>query len=281
MDVWLLLRITRRWIALIVATGVLAASVTYIATSFLPRSYESRATLLVGQGLESARLDYTQILAAQLQAQTYAAVATDRSALETTIERLGLEMSPEQLARQTRAEAASGSRFVEVVAVDANADRAADIANGIAEYLIGLTSGSTSDEILATIRRELAATEEEVASAEAELELLAQEPPSPDRTERTSDLTGQVLTLRSIRASLLAQASEGSANPLTIVNEAAPSGEPTGVGPVWNAVLAATLAVIVATILAVFLNRLAPADIGPPRVEGPARVRTRRKALPE
>ena len=236
-----------------------------------PGNYEGRATLLVGQSLESGQLDYDQILAAQLQAQTYAAIATDRSVLETTIETLGLDMTPEQLARQTEASAASGSRFVTILATDGDPNRAADIANGIAEHVIALTAADTTDEILAAIRLELAATEAEVASVEADLEFLAQESPSADVIERRSELTTQLLTLRSIRAQLLAEAAEGSTSPLAIVSRAAPSAEPAGPRPILNALLAAVVGIIAATAIVFVIDRQVPAAVPPaptPRAKG-------------
>jgi capsular polysaccharide biosynthesis protein len=263
------LRTLWRWIIVILAAGAVAGVLAYIASSVIPRAYESRATLLVGQGLDSARLDYTQILAAQLQAQTYAAIATARSILETTVETLGLDTTPEELARRTRAEAPSGSRFVEIIAVDRDPQRAADIANAIADYMIALTAGSSSDENLAKVSQDLTAAGKEVASAQAELKLLSQQSPTPAGNDRASALGKRLISLRSTRADLLAragqlaQASQGSTSPITIMSDAAPSDEPTSPRPMLNAVLAAIVGILLAIVLVLAVDRRAPAEASP------------------
>jgi capsular polysaccharide biosynthesis protein len=265
-DVQHSLRIVRRWIFVILAAGALAGSVAFVASNVIPRAYESRATLLVGQGLDSARLDYTQILAAQLQAQTYASIATAPSILETTIDTLGLDTTPEELARRTRAEAPSGSRFVDIIALDREPERAASIANAIADYIIALTAGSSSDKNLAKVSQDINAAGKEVASAKAELKLLGQQSPTPASTDRARALGERLLALRLTRAGLLAragqlaQASQGSTSPITIMSDAAASVEPTSPRPVLNAVLAAIVGTILAIVLVLAVDRRVPAE---------------------
>jgi capsular polysaccharide biosynthesis protein len=259
------LQTLRRWSIVILAAGLVAGILAYLASSVIPRAYESRATLLVGQGLDSARLDYTQILAAQLQAQTYAAIATAPSILETTIETLGLDTTPEDLARRTRADAPSGSRFVEIIVVDPDPQRAANIANAIADYMIALTAGSSSDKNLAKVSQDLTAAGKEVDAATAELKLIGQQSPTPAGNERANALNERLIELQSTRAELLAragrlaQASQGSTSPITIMSDAAPSDEPTSPRPMLNAVLAGIVGILLVVVLVLAVDRSAPA----------------------
>ena len=77
--------------------GVVSIAVvgSILVSLVLPRSYESRATLYVGQALNEPQLDYGGLLASQILAQTYARLATTRPVLQAVIAREGLTLTPE------------------------------------------------------------------------------------------------------------------------------------------------------------------------------------------
>lgn len=258
---------------IIVATGIVAALLAYGGSNLLPPQYEGRATLLVGQDLGSARLDYTQILAAQLQARTYASLVTGRAALESVIESLDLDMTPEQLARDVRAESTADSRFFDIVAVDGSPQRAADIANALGAYILSLTSTSATDDTYTLVQQELDATAADIAAAEEELTAVAASSPSAARTDRMTSLGERIATLRSVRATLLGEAAETSANPIGIVSVAGPGDEPVSPRPVLNAAVAGLAGLVIATLLVVLLYRperelTAPAPMLAPAAHG-------------
>ena len=65
--------------------ALLAAGVAFVVSSQLPKTYEAKATLIVGQSLSAVNPDYTQILVSQRLSTTYATVATTRPILEAVI----------------------------------------------------------------------------------------------------------------------------------------------------------------------------------------------------
>ncbi len=64
---------------LIALSLVLAVVIAVVVASQLPRTFESRATLYVGQSLNDPGLGYTSILASQAVAQSYAQLVRPRA----------------------------------------------------------------------------------------------------------------------------------------------------------------------------------------------------------
>ena len=72
----------------------------------LPRTYESRASLYVGQRLDDVSLDYDGVLASQLVAETYARIALTEPVLNAVRQRLQLDATFEEMEARVR----TGSR---------------------------------------------------------------------------------------------------------------------------------------------------------------------------
>jgi capsular polysaccharide biosynthesis protein len=136
MDLRRQMLIVRHWIWLLVAATVLAAGAAYLISSNLPKIYEARTTLIVGQSISSADPNYNQILASQRLSQTYAQLATTTPTLSRVLERIGLQMAPEDLRNTVSAQAPRDSTLVTVVASHTDPSVAAAIANEIAAELI-------------------------------------------------------------------------------------------------------------------------------------------------
>ena len=93
MDLQRQFAIVRARLPLLIACVVLAAAAAFLITSQLPRVYEAKATVLVGQSLSGVNPDYNQLLASQRLSTTYAIVATTRPILDKVITQLGLDVS--------------------------------------------------------------------------------------------------------------------------------------------------------------------------------------------
>ena len=83
--------VMRSWFWLIVACVLLAGGAAFLVSSALPKVYESTATLIVGQSIQSANPDLNQLLASQRLSQTYADLATTTPLLEQVIAENGLD----------------------------------------------------------------------------------------------------------------------------------------------------------------------------------------------
>jgi hypothetical protein len=102
----------------------------------LPKMYEGRALLIVGQSLSAADPNYNQILASQRLSQTYAQLGTTTPVLSSVIEELALAITPQDLRRSISVQAPRESTMVTVTASHTDPAVAAAIANAIGNELI-------------------------------------------------------------------------------------------------------------------------------------------------
>ncbi|MEI8334882.1 MAG: hypothetical protein WCH74_13680, partial [Chloroflexota bacterium] len=205
------------------ASVVLATGAAYAVSSQLPKAYEAKAMLIVGQLLSAVNPDYNQILVSQRLSTTYAAVATTRPTLDSVIQRLGLSVSPGQLAQQIRVDAPTDSTLLTITAQDADPSLAAAIANALAEQLIAASPAiqGRQTDLQASIDADLQATRDQIKATQATVETLV------GLTNRTAEqdaqleaLDGRLATLRSTVAALLSFSSGNASNLLTVIEPA-------------------------------------------------------------
>ena len=259
MDLRRQIAIIRKWLWLLVASTVLAGVAAYAASTVLPKTYEAKATLIVGQSLTAANPDYNQLLVSQRLSTTYAAIVTTRPILEDVIARLQLGVSPDALAEQVRADAALDSTLLTITAGDVDPLRAAAVANALAEQLVAASPDieGRETEFETFVKAELSAVQTQIEAEQARVEVLLGMP------ERTADqdadllaLEGRLTTLRSTYAMLLSFVSDASAGVLTVIEPAVAPTEPVWPRPLLNALLAAALGFILATGLAFVVEYL-------------------------
>ncbi len=147
MDLRHQLGIVRKWFPLLVACVVIAAAAAFALSSIQQRIYQARATLIVGQSLQALNPDFNQLMVSQRLSSTYAAVATKRPALNIVIEQLGLEQTPDQLAKKVWAETPTDSSLLNLTAQDPDPARAAAIANALADQLIAASPGNPGSTV--------------------------------------------------------------------------------------------------------------------------------------
>lgn len=132
------LAIARRWWwTLLIATWVAGLS-GYVVASGLPRTYEAEVRLLVGPFNTDLN---TQRAAGQL-AQTYAELITSQPLLEGVIKELGLKSDVVALQQAVSASPNDVTRFVAIRVQLTDPERAAQIANSLAQELAELASGA-------------------------------------------------------------------------------------------------------------------------------------------
>lgn len=134
--------IVRRWWLVFLASILVAGAGGYIVASQLPKVYEAEVRLLVGP----LNTDFeTQRAAGQL-ANTYAQLATSRRISEAVLARVGADMAPEDLQAATSAVPNDVTRLVIIRVQDTDTDRAAQLANAVAEELGVLAAESARPE---------------------------------------------------------------------------------------------------------------------------------------
>ena len=133
------LRVLRsRW-WLLLASVLITGGVAFLVSSALPKVYEARVTLLVGQSVQASNPDINQLLASQRLSQTYAELALAGPQLQRVIAKTGLPLTPEEFAPRVRADAPRESILVHLAVEDADPLRAAALANALAEELLAIS----------------------------------------------------------------------------------------------------------------------------------------------
>ena len=82
----------------------------------------------------------------QSQIQTYPQLVKTESVLQPVIDDLGLDMSVDALAQKVTASNPDGTMLVDIDVVDADAQIAADIANGVAESMCNQISAPVEND---------------------------------------------------------------------------------------------------------------------------------------
>ena len=114
---------------------VIAAVVVFAISSASQKLYTAEAQLVVSSGLGTDPAN-SDVLTAPRIAQTYATLATTRAVLADAIAAAGVQVSPADLLRNVRVSADPSSPFIVIDVTDPQADRAAAIANALADVLI-------------------------------------------------------------------------------------------------------------------------------------------------
>jgi len=245
--------VRERYRIVLVALAVTVA--TALVTSLLwARTYEARATLIVGNSTGTLTPSLDQTLLSQRLSQTYAAVATQRATMDRVIQRLGLDDEPERLQKRVSAQAAPDSSLVEITARASTPENAAAIANAVAEDTIANTPEITGrdPETEAFIDESLADTQAQIVETQARAdELMAKSDLTPQEELLLASLQQRLATLQTSYTQLLSLASSASSNLATLSDPAVPPSQPASPGLLLNLVLAALGGLLIGLALAV------------------------------
>lgn len=259
MDLRRQFNVVRHWLWLILVTVVVAGGASYLVSSSLPKVYEGRTTLIVGQSLTAVDPQYQQLLASQRLSETYAQLATTTPVLAAVIERLGLPVTPDELRRNVVAQAPRDSTLLTVRASHGDPHVAAQIANTVAEELIAASPAieGRADDVGRFVDDQLAATQLQIEAIQTDLdELLGLPSRSSAQDDEIQILQGRLLTARQTYSQLLAFSSGSASNLLTAVDPAVAPIEPSSPRVLLNTLLAAALGLLVALGLAFLMDHL-------------------------
>ncbi len=258
MDLRRQLTILRHWSWLIVACVLLASGTAYLVSSSLPKTYDGRVTLIVGQSLSAANPDYNQLLASQRLSTTYASVATTGPIMQRVISSLGLTTTPDDLRSHITAQAPANNTLIYITATDGDPQRAANIANAVANELISEspTIQGQSDTLTFT-KQQLKAIQDQITSTQSQVDGLAVLPArTAEQEQQLQTLQGRLIQLGSAYATLLQLSSNSAANQLSTVEPAVAPSEPSGPRILLNTILAAILGLLIAVGIAFLVEHL-------------------------
>jgi succinoglycan biosynthesis transport protein ExoP len=252
----------RRWWWVMAAAVALAGGAALLFSAGSPPQYAARVTLQVGTSFTSARPDAGQFAVGTAMARYYAELARREATLTQVVARLGLPFSWDVIAnRMLATNVVANANLLELTVTDTSPERAALIANALAEQLV--QDSPTSPEKIAAER---AAIDAQLREAQGRADALKtareQLVRQRDRATSASDLAeinGKLDQLdvalqqeqSSIQA-LLGLQQSGTANSLGIFERATPPAAPL---PDKRPVLVATaaLAGLFLATLAIFL----------------------------
>jgi capsular exopolysaccharide synthesis family protein len=243
------LAIVRRWLWLIVGSVLLAGSAAYYVSTTLPKVYEAKAALIVGQFLSAANPDSGQIATSQRLSQSYAEVAATRPILEGVVRKLSVPMSPDALLGRVQVVALRDSTLIRITAQDEDPNRAAAIANAMADELIAAspTIQGRQTEIEKLVTQQIEATQRQIEDAQVEeARLSALWSPTPEQAQRLDSLGQRLVSLRSTLATLLTSTSTTASNSLSVAESALPPGVPSSPRVLLNTILAALVGLLIA-----------------------------------
>ena len=134
------LAVAKRWWWTLVVAAWVAGLTGYLVASTLSPTYESQVKVLVGP----LNTDLDTLRASGQLIQTYAQVVTTDEVLASTIQELGLDLTPEELRSATRSTANDVTRILTIRVQAGDPEQAAKLANELATELEQLTSGGIS-----------------------------------------------------------------------------------------------------------------------------------------
>lgn len=234
-------------IVLSVAISVVAAIGT---TLLLPRVYEARAVVAVGQPLGTEALDYNDLLASQVLARTYARLVQTGPLLSSVISHYDLQMDPEALAKQVSTDVQTNDTLIAILVRDADPVAAARTANAIAQELVS-RAPQTSAVNMSALIKEIASLDGTIKAITTQIQgLTAVGTPTADQLAQLDSLSRLLDTLIANRATLKGQLPTHSPSNLAVVDPATAPASPAGVGRTAIVLIAAVTALIVALALA-------------------------------
>jgi capsular exopolysaccharide synthesis family protein len=251
------LRSSLRLVAIGAIVGTVAA---FLLSSVLPPTYQSEATLLVGQTANpGTTADYNQLLISQRLSQTYAQLITLPEVAVGVIDELDLSTTPEELLKHVQAEAPLDSTLLTITVEDGSADGAAKIANAFVTVFLKSQSDTQPEptELQKLVQEDLIAVREQTQQVQAQIDALVAVPARTDiQEQRLANLQAQMVGLRSTLATLLSLSTGSTANLLTVVDPARPPLSASSPKVALNTVLGGLLGMLAAVGIAYTSRRL-------------------------
>jgi polysaccharide biosynthesis transport protein len=251
--------VIRSWFWLIVASVLLATAAAYLVSNALPKVYEGKVTLIVGQSTQTTNPDYNQLLASQRLSQTYAELATTTPILSQVISKNLVSATPDDFRKRIVADAPRDSTLVHLTVQDGDAQRAATLANALAAEMIAASpalSGRAA-QVQQFIDEDLAASQNQIKDTQTEIQRLSNlSSRSFADDQQLQALQGRIVALRQTYATLLGYSSNSGANLLTVVDPASPPTQAASPRVLLNTFIAALVGLLLAVGLAFLLDYL-------------------------
>ena len=132
---WVINVILRRfWI--IIGCAFLGGIIAFAVSYSMPLTYKASVKLMVEPAIGTKSNEYDILVASERLAFTYSQMLTNSSVLRTTIDDLGLQVTPESLAKRITAEPIKDTQLILLTVVDTSPEKAATLVNALADAFI-------------------------------------------------------------------------------------------------------------------------------------------------
>jgi tyrosine-protein kinase len=251
-----------RWAWLLAASTLIAATISYVASSRMPRTYSATTTLMVGQALQAANPQAGDFQTSERLAQTYAQLVRRQPVLEAAIQALQLNVPWQALAGQISATALPNTQLVQITVLDSDPRRAVAIADEVTHQLIrqsptpqekeGQQRRQFLDDQLQSVQSRITGAEAQIKSLEDRLALQTSARDILDVQNQITALQQQIASWQASYTSLLRN--QDSTNNLSIVDPAVSSGVPISPNVPLNVAAAAAVGLLLGLLAVVVIE---------------------------
>ncbi|MCX7790094.1 MAG: lipopolysaccharide biosynthesis protein [Chloroflexaceae bacterium] len=265
-DVLTYVRLFLRWWFVLALAVALAVGTAWYMVRQQPDIYLSQATLMVGNNFEVSAPTQAQVALSNVLADYYAALTKREVILAPVVERLQLTF-PWQVIRDrmlaTRVD--RGANLLEIKITDTNPERAAAIANAIAEELIAYTPNAPEKIAAqqAEISRRLEEAQANMQAVDAKIAELEERLKNLSSAIDISDVQQQLQALQLTRqryldeyTNLINLSNQTSANSLSLFEAARPAAGPLPQKRSLTLATAGLGGLLMAIVAALVLDRL-------------------------
>lgn len=250
----------RKWLWLIVLATVVATVASYVATRQQPPVYRATTTLIVGRTIDNPNPNSNEVWLGQQLAQTYAQLAQRGSVRQGAMSALDMAWLPEYTVALV-----PNTQLLEISVVDTNPERAAAVADALAEQLVRQSPSETDrkrqeeqafvNQQLQQLRSTITETEGRITELQDQLAGMFSARQIADTQTQIAALEQKMNTYQANYASLLGFL-EGGANTVRVVEQAQLPEVPIGPNKMMTILLAAAIGFLLALGAAFLLEYL-------------------------
>ena len=245
-----------KWLWLIILAVIIAAGASYLASRAATPLYQTKTTLLVGQGTQNLNLNSYDLYIGQQLAQTYAELVRREPVLKGVVQSLGLNRDWTTLIGQVSARAVPNTQLVEVYVADSDPYRAKVLADAVAQQLIRQSPtnpNALSPDQAEFTKTQLSDLQKKIQDAQTESDRLHQELDASNSARQIQNLNNQVSLLdqrvtdwQKTYSQLLLTQGTNSVAALNVLEEATIPTFPISPNTRMNVLLAAALGLVLA-----------------------------------
>lgn len=263
MDLGKYLKLILRWWWLILLSVALSATASYFYSQDQPRVYAARTSLMVGASVtENINPNEQNLGLSRTLAAVYGELATRRPITQAVIDRLGLDMNPDQLSKMIQTNVIPSAQLLEIFVFDVHPQRAQLLANAVAEQLISQSPGGGGNEAQDKfIRAQLEGLQGKIVDTDSKIKALEDKLDNLTSAVEISEAQSQLSQLEKLKSDyqnnynqFLSHMSQSSPNRLAVFEPATEPTTPVSPNVQLNVAIAAAAGLVLALGTIIFLE---------------------------